>query len=48
VGSTGRVTGAHLHWGARIGEARVDPVVLLELLSGVAGNTAADQDEPRT
>jgi murein DD-endopeptidase MepM/ murein hydrolase activator NlpD len=48
VGSTGRVTGAHLHWGARIGEARVDPAVLLELLSGVAGNTAADQDEPRT
>jgi hypothetical protein len=33
VGATGRVTGAHLHWGARIGEARVDPVSLLDLLS---------------
>ena len=33
VGATGRVTGAHLHWGARIGRARVDPSSLLELLS---------------
>jgi hypothetical protein len=33
VGATGRVTGAHLHWGGRIGRARVDPAVLLELLS---------------
>jgi murein DD-endopeptidase MepM/ murein hydrolase activator NlpD len=33
VGATGRVTGAHLHWGARIGEARVDPASLLELLT---------------
>lgn len=34
VGATGRVTGPHLHWGARIGEARVDPGPLLELLAG--------------
>ncbi len=33
VGATGRVTGAHLHWGARIGEARVDPASLLDLLA---------------
>jgi murein DD-endopeptidase MepM/ murein hydrolase activator NlpD len=33
VGATGRVTGPHLHWGARIGRARVDPSSLLELLT---------------
>ncbi len=33
VGATGRVTGPHLHWGARIGRARVDPLSLLDLLS---------------
>ena len=33
VGATGRVTGPHLHWGARIGRARVDPSTLLKLLS---------------
>ncbi len=31
VGSTGRSTGAHLHWGVRIQGARVDPLKLLEL-----------------
>jgi murein DD-endopeptidase MepM/ murein hydrolase activator NlpD len=31
VGATGRVTGAHLHWGARLGEARINPMDLLTL-----------------
>jgi murein DD-endopeptidase MepM/ murein hydrolase activator NlpD len=31
AGATGRVTGPHLHWGARIIDARVDPFSLLEL-----------------
>lgn len=32
VGSTGRSSGAHLHWGIRINGARVDPLSLLRLL----------------
>jgi murein DD-endopeptidase MepM/ murein hydrolase activator NlpD len=31
VGSTGRSTGPHLHWGIRISGARVDPLSLLKL-----------------
>jgi murein DD-endopeptidase MepM/ murein hydrolase activator NlpD len=32
-GATGRVTGAHLHWGARVANARVDPLELLKKVS---------------
>jgi murein DD-endopeptidase MepM/ murein hydrolase activator NlpD len=35
-GSTGRVTGPHLHWTMRVGRARVDPLSLIFLLKAAA------------
>ena len=31
VGATGRVTGPHLHWSARLGSARINPLALERL-----------------
>jgi murein DD-endopeptidase MepM/ murein hydrolase activator NlpD len=31
AGSTGLSTGPHLHWAAKINQARVDPLALLEI-----------------
>lgn len=42
VGSTGRVTGPHLHWAVRINGARVDPLSVLSVLGAVP------HDQPTT
>jgi len=36
VGSTGRALGPHLHWGARISGARVDPLLLVKATASLA------------
>jgi murein DD-endopeptidase MepM/ murein hydrolase activator NlpD len=43
VGSTGRVTGPHLHWTARYGTQTVDPLDLVELESGWYGRKEVNE-----
>ncbi|MBI2229919.1 MAG: M23 family metallopeptidase [Deltaproteobacteria bacterium] len=40
-GMSGRVTGPHLHWGARMNGARIDPFQLIDKLGGRADGTAS-------
>jgi murein DD-endopeptidase MepM/ murein hydrolase activator NlpD len=35
-GSTGRVTGPHLHWALRLGDASVDPLALMNAVASIA------------
>ena len=47
-GMTGRVTGPHLHWGARINGARVDPFQLIEKLRERDQPAGGADAKPRT
>ena len=41
-GATGRVTGPHLHWGARLANARIEP---FELLKKISSSTEESQEK---
>ena len=45
-GATGRVTGAHLHWGARLANARIDPLELLKKISSYWRPSALSNETP--
>jgi murein DD-endopeptidase MepM/ murein hydrolase activator NlpD len=44
-GATGRATGPHLHWGARLANARIEP---FELLKKISSNGAQNQSSKAT
>ena len=48
VGSTGRVTGPHLHWIAKYGQISVNPLSLLALTAEPAGGAPRREDPPAT
>jgi murein DD-endopeptidase MepM/ murein hydrolase activator NlpD len=46
-GSSGRVTGPHLHWTMRVGRARVDPLSLVEILGKAQGSRPSARQRGR-
>jgi murein DD-endopeptidase MepM/ murein hydrolase activator NlpD len=49
VGATGRVTGPHLHWGLTVERARVNPLLLVKLLSNASSEeTRKKPSKPET